>query len=314
MGANHLLRHARLERGWSQAVIAAHLETSTKNISRWERGSTSPSPYFRAKLCQLFGTTAHALGFVDPPVASPVSVRSDDTTTSQQPFPRTGPVLPSLSFTVAHMVGRNAMLQQLLVTLCSGRTCALHGLPGVGKTTLAQVVAQHETIQEHFPDGVLWVGLGPSPDVLSTFTQWATLLSVPEEAIHTAQTIEAMQTQVRQALSLRRVLLVIDDAWTSETALPFLLGGRQCAHLLTTRFPQVALLASEEAPFLVSELDEQETTHLLMSLVPSLTEGNAPSLHEVFRMTGGLPLAVTLIGKYLRLHTYGGQPRRLHAL
>ncbi len=36
-------------------------------------------------------------------------------------------------------------------------------------------------------------------------------------------------------------------------------------------------------------------------------------LQQAWRMTGGLPLAVTLISKYLRLHAYGGQPRRLHA-
>ncbi len=313
MSTNHLLRHARLERGWSQAVVAAHLETSTKNVSRWESGNIRPSPYFRAKLCQLFGTTAHALGFIDSPAASPVSVRSENAATSQQPLPQADLAFPSLSFTPTHVVGRDVLLEHLLTALCSGRTCALHGLPGVGKTTLAQVVAQHETIQKHFPDGVLWVGLGPSPDVSNTLTHWATVLSVPEDAMHAAQTAEAIQTLVRQALSLRRVLLVIDDAWTSEAALPFLLGGSLCAHLLTTRFPQVALLVTEEAPFLVSELDEQETTHLLTSLVPSLAQGNALSLHEVFRMTGGLPLAVTLIGKYLRLHAYSGQPRRLHA-
>ena len=313
MSTNHLLRHARLERGWSQAVVAAHLATSTKNVSRWESGGTSPSPYFRAKLCQLFEKTAHALGFVDPSAASPISMQSENVLPSQLRLPHADLVLPSLSFTPTHVVGRDALLQQLLVTLCSGCTGALYGLPGVGKTTLAQVVARHETIKQHFPDGVLWVGLGPSPDVVSMLTYWGTLLSVSEEAMHTAQTIEAMHTLVRQALSLRRVLLVIDDAWTSEAALPFLLGSSTCAHLLTTRFPQIALLVTEEAPFLVSELDEQETTHLLTSLVPSLAQGNALSLHEVFRMTGGLPLAVTLIGKYLRMHTYSGQPRRLHA-
>ena len=37
---------------------------------------------------------------------------------------------------------------------------ALHGWPGVGKTTLTTAVAHTDAIHVAFPDGVLWCSLG----------------------------------------------------------------------------------------------------------------------------------------------------------
>lgn len=61
---NEQLRQEREKRGWSQARVAEQIETDAANISRWERGYATPSPYFREKLCLLFGKTAQDLGFV----------------------------------------------------------------------------------------------------------------------------------------------------------------------------------------------------------------------------------------------------------
>ncbi len=52
----------RLRRRWTQLEVADKLGTTPGNVSRWERGLTSPGPYFRRKLCELFGRSAHELG------------------------------------------------------------------------------------------------------------------------------------------------------------------------------------------------------------------------------------------------------------
>ncbi len=52
----------RLRRHWSQLEVADQLGTTPGNVSRWERGITSPGPYFRHKLCELFGKSAQELG------------------------------------------------------------------------------------------------------------------------------------------------------------------------------------------------------------------------------------------------------------
>jgi transcriptional regulator with XRE-family HTH domain len=52
----HLIE-ARHARQWSQQQLAAALGTTHVNVSRWERSITKPNPYFRYKLCKLFGKT-----------------------------------------------------------------------------------------------------------------------------------------------------------------------------------------------------------------------------------------------------------------
>lgn len=49
-----ILRRERTRRALSQQDVAEQVGTTAVNISRWERGSNTPTPYFRRKLCELF--------------------------------------------------------------------------------------------------------------------------------------------------------------------------------------------------------------------------------------------------------------------
>src|SRR5205085_11054555 len=62
---NEQLKRERELRGWSQQRLAELVGTSFENISRWERGITSPQPHFREKMRELFGKDAAALGLID---------------------------------------------------------------------------------------------------------------------------------------------------------------------------------------------------------------------------------------------------------
>jgi hypothetical protein len=46
---------------------------------------------------------------------------------------------------------------------------------------------------------------------------------------------------------MKRMLLVVDDAWDVRAALSFKVGGPNCAHLVTTRIPEVAIRFAGEA-------------------------------------------------------------------
>jgi len=61
---NLRLQAARALKGWSQEELAAQLGTTFETVSRWERGLMLPSPYFRTRLCAVFGMTAEALGLL----------------------------------------------------------------------------------------------------------------------------------------------------------------------------------------------------------------------------------------------------------
>src|SRR5215468_10912361 len=71
---NHLLRQARLERGWTQQVVADRIGApNDMMVARWERGNAFPSPHYVERLCQLFERKASELGLLResfPPVVS----------------------------------------------------------------------------------------------------------------------------------------------------------------------------------------------------------------------------------------------------
>jgi transcriptional regulator with XRE-family HTH domain len=77
MAPNRRLKQARELRGWSQAKVAEEIGTDATTVSRWERGIFSPTPYFRERLCKLFGKNAEELGLLEsayqPPELEPGS-------------------------------------------------------------------------------------------------------------------------------------------------------------------------------------------------------------------------------------------------
>ena len=54
---NHLLRAARKQHGWTQKTVADRIGAPLSlNITRWERGTATPSAHYVEQLCQLFDT------------------------------------------------------------------------------------------------------------------------------------------------------------------------------------------------------------------------------------------------------------------
>jgi hypothetical protein len=112
---------------------------------------------------------------------------------------------------------------------------APQNLPNGGKTTLAEALIADRQVQAHFRDGILWVGLGAHPNVLGHLARWGKLLGVIPSQVQNLNSREAWRQALRTAIGNRRLLIIIDDAWTIEDALAFQIGGPQCTYLLTTR-------------------------------------------------------------------------------
>ncbi|GHO81950.1 hypothetical protein KSD_97210 [Ktedonobacter sp. SOSP1-85] len=62
--AGQHLKEEREMRGWSQQYVAEQLGADRYYLSRWENGKMLPSPYYREKLCALFGKNARELGLI----------------------------------------------------------------------------------------------------------------------------------------------------------------------------------------------------------------------------------------------------------
>lgn len=317
MKPNNALKQERELRGWSQARVAEEIGTTALNVGRWERGTSQPYPHFREKLCKLFGKDARELGLMDDDEGeAPRGVLSERTPSGA--LLSSGlydPAIPLPSPQRTQLVGRAHLLARLKERLCSERTpvlLALHGLPGVGKTALASALASDADVRAHFQDGILWAGPGLQPDIVELLSRWGALLGITASSVR-LESAEDWARAIRTAIGRRRMLLVVDDAWELATALAFQVGGPACAFLVTTRYPNLAVQLAAEDALAVPELIDADGVALLRCYAAAFVEQAPETALALVRSVGGLPLALTLMGRYLSVEVYSGQPRRLLA-
>ncbi|WP_448540073.1 NB-ARC domain-containing protein, partial [Roseiflexus sp.] len=99
-------------------------------------------------------------------------------------------------------------------------TATVQGMPGVGKTVLAQQLAL--TLDPDYPDGVIWQPVGPDFTTLdqaqATLNQWARYaITIPQDP-GTALQFDA--SAVRALFGGRRLLVVLDDVWSLDAVRP----------------------------------------------------------------------------------------------
>jgi len=224
--------------------------------------------------------------------------------------PGSAPPLPSL------IIGREEAMRDLKTRLgIAGKgqipaplqvVTVVRGWPGVGKTTLAAALAHDADIALKFPDGVLWASIGQTPSVLSELAAWGRALGAYD--LLRASTVEEATAQLSALLRNKRVLLILDDVWEAEHAVPFKVGGRECAMLITTRVPGVAqaLAPTPSHIYNLGVLAEQKAFELFQALAPTVaTQYPAGSL-ELVRELEGLPLAIQVAGHMLNVEaSYG---------
>lgn len=318
---NEQLRRERQRRGWSRAYIAEQIGVADpKTIGRWERGEASPSAYFLQRLCALFEMAAEDLGLwhgehvrqsMD---CSPLYLLPQAHSPLQPALSLLDPALPP-----AHaegLVGRARLLSQLKLRLGAQNgtaVAALSGLPGAGKTALAITLAQDGDVQRYFSDGILWADLGPEANLLEELRRWGSVLKIEESWLSQSESIEDWTRAIRARIGARRMLLIIDDAWSCEDALAFKIGGPNCAYLLTTRIPAVALFFAGAGTSPVRPLDEEESLRLLERFVPELLAQERANVRDLVRRAGGLPLTLEALGIHLQAQVGTGQPRRWRA-
>ncbi|OGO19535.1 MAG: hypothetical protein A2Z14_06430 [Chloroflexi bacterium RBG_16_48_8] len=212
------------------------------------------------------------------------------------------------------LVGRESLLQELKeqFTKADGlNVAAIYGLPGVGKTTLAIELANDPQMIDHFEDGVLWVGLGRHPDIMALLSFWGAALGLPMDEIAKWLLLEERARAIHSAIGMGRMLLVIDDVWEASEGMAFKIGGPNCAYLMTTRLPKIAIDFAGEGARAVQELDVRDGLRLLSRFTPEVVDGAPEEARKLVEEVGGLPLALVLMGKYLQKETHVGQVQRL---
>ena len=190
----------------------------------------------------------------------------------------------------------------------------MNGLPGVGKTSLAVVIAHDSEVRAHFCDGILWSNLGLAAPLLDILRRWGALLGISEAQLATLNDVSSLATALRIAIGNRKMLLVIDDVCHLEDVLTLCIGGANCAYFLTTRFTHIITRFAPNSTIQLRELQEEESVELLHLLAPRVVDAEPERVRELVCSIGGLPLALMLMGNYLRTQTANKLPRRIIAI
>ncbi len=193
---------------------------------------------------------------------------------------------------------------------------AIDGMAGVGKTALA-VQAAHQ-LSGHYPDGQLFIdlhgyteGVPPVPpaEALDRLLRALGVVGpqIPEHADDRA-------ALYRSLLADRKILVVLDNAATTDQVQPLLPGSPGCLVLITSRrrlagFDHTHTLSLDVLPSSAAIALFASTANL------ALGAEDAAAVSEVVELCGRLPLAIRIAAARLRSRpswTTGHLVERLH--
>ena len=306
------LRQRRKALGLTQKELAQQAGCAEVTLRKIESGDLSPSPQLAACLAKAVGATSDDL----PGLVAVARILDPDLAPAER---RILPRRPNnLTAQLTPLIGRHHDIAAVRKRLISddARLVTLVGPPGVGKTRLAQAVA--EDVLEHFNDGVFFVRLGSITDP-----------TIVASAI--AQSLDLQMTgsnppalQLRSFLEEKHLLLILDNFEHVVKAAPLIDDLlRRCLwlHALVTSRQPLRLRGERQVPVLPLALPtEASGARLLASdalrypavalfaeraeaVEPSfdVTDANAGAIAELCRRLDGLPLAIELIAARVRL-------------
>jgi hypothetical protein len=204
-------------------------------------------------------------------------------------------------------VGREDALNNIRQLLTVKRSAnqenitVIHGLPGVGKTSLVSAIGHDPEIARSFKDGILWVSLEQKPNVITEMASWGRALG--SEEILKALTVNDATAQLAALLRTRQMLLIVDDVWETGHAAPFSgAAGEQCSVMITTRLPMVAdgLTTDKTRTYNLPVLTEEFALMVLRILVPDVVAENEGDCLQLVQDLECLPLALHVAAGLLR--------------
>ncbi|KAL5578406.1 hypothetical protein UlMin_020105 [Ulmus minor] len=184
------------------------------------------------------------------------------------------------------------------------------GIGGLGKTTLAKLLFNHDKVQKHF-ELKAWVCVSVDFDVIALVGK--VIKSITSESLDQNLELEQLQNKLRREIDGKRYLLVLDDIWNEDEEKwhrlkgYLMCGARGSKVLITTRSLGVARITHTVEPHILKGLDE-DMSWLLFKTV-AFEKGKeiedssdlAKIGREILDKCRGVPLAIKTIGRLLHL-------------
>ncbi len=188
-------------------------------------------------------------------------------------------------------VGRNVGITGV------SHTVGLQGMGGIGKSILAAVIAHDDEIRAAFPDGIVWVQLGQSPNIVEAQSHVLESFDEYEGApISPGDGLRLLKNKFRD----KKILLILDDVWKREDIKYFDVSFEESRLLITTRQSQI-LTSIDAEECKVDVLSQEQSLLLLRKQSRWADNATLPeSAQEIVKQCGGLPLALSMIGAMLR--------------
>jgi tetratricopeptide (TPR) repeat protein/transcriptional regulator with XRE-family HTH domain len=295
------LRELRTGARLTQEELAEAAGLSPRSVSDLERGiATTP----RRDTIRLL---ADALGLAEPARAEFEAVARGRPVPGGTGAGGAAAATRTLPRDIASFTGRQQELQELVeAAAVAGGVVGIHaigGMAGVGKTAFA-VHAAHR-LADRFPGGQIFLplhGHTPGQQPVEPSDALASLLAtlgVPAGKIPPG--LEARTALWRDRLAERQLLLVLDDAASSEQIRPLLPGAGGSLVLVTSRRHLSAL--EDATAVSLDTLPPGEAAALLVRLAGRAgLSADDPAVAEITRLCGQLPLAIGMVARQLHHH------------
>ncbi|XP_077216187.1 putative disease resistance protein RGA3 [Tasmannia lanceolata] len=184
------------------------------------------------------------------------------------------------------------------------------GIGGLGKTTLAQFIYNDERVGDHFSVRG-WVCVSEDFD-MCRITK-AIMESVTKNSCDLNE-IDPLQVRLKEELSGKRFLLVLDDVWHvnpndwQRLQSPFSFGEKGSRIIVTTRSYRVSRIMGTIPDYNLVCLDEDNGWTLFTQRAFIVGSSDvSPNLvaigKEIVKKCNGLPLAIEALGGLLRSNT-----------
>ncbi|TYJ38838.1 hypothetical protein E1A91_A04G021200v1 [Gossypium mustelinum] len=184
----------------------------------------------------------------------------------------------------------------------------LHGMPGVGKTTLAKEVGKHARERKFF-DKVVMFSMSQNPNIRTIQDKVAEMFGLNFHINTEEGRAEELFTSMQ---SVNKILVIVDDLWEEfkmeSIGIPFGDEHKGCKILLTTRRQQVCPKMNCQEEIQLGILSEDEAWVLFRDKAG--LEDDCSTLNDVAKEVAaqckGLPLAIVVVAKALKGESLNG--------
>ncbi|OUD15520.1 NB-ARC domain-containing protein [Thioflexithrix psekupsensis] len=179
----------------------------------------------------------------------------------------------------------------------------LHAPSGMGKSTIARLIAHDDPVRRNFVSGIFWISLGEEPDLVARQQHILHHLTTePFNALDSEQGREELRSHCRG----RACLIILDNAWDIRDVLAFSQLGQHCQLLITTTQKEVVEYAGHllngAQTYALKSLDSAQSFTLLQ--LRSDISKRDKAIDALVDFSRGIPTVLDLMARLLKQNVF----------